>query len=78
MSLDMLQHWSPITLDETKAFQRNTNMFASEEDMASSDWMKDLLVNSSEAVLTQRVDEKYQAVDSMERRGITYLKLLLD
>ena len=42
------------------------------------DWMKDLLVNSSEAALTQRVDEKYQALDSLERGGITYLKLLLD
>ena len=38
-SLDMLQHWSQISLDETKAFQRDTNLFASEEDMASSDWM---------------------------------------
>ena len=41
----MIQHWSQITLYETKALQRNTNLFASEEDMASSDWMKDLLVN---------------------------------
>ena len=65
-SLDMIQHWSQINLDETKAFQRNTNLFAPEEDMASSDWMKDLLVNSSEAALTQRVDEKYQALDSLE------------
>ena len=46
--------------------------------MASSDWMKDLLVNSSEATLTQLVDEKYQALDSLERGGVTYLKLLLD
>ena len=74
----MFQHWSQITLDETKAFKRDTNLFASEEDMASSDWMKDLLVNSSKAALTQCVDEKYQALDSMERGGITYLKLLLD
>ena len=57
-SMDMIHHWSQINLDETKDFQRNTNMFASEEGMASSDWMKDLLVNSSEAALTQRVDEK--------------------
>ena len=57
-SWDMLQHWSQITLDETKAFQHDTNMFASEEEMASSEWMKDLLVNSNEAALTQHVDEK--------------------
>ena len=46
--------------------------------MACSDWMKNLLVNSSEAALTQRVDEKYQALDYLKRGGITYLKLLLD
>ena len=66
-SLDMLQHWSQITLDETNALQRDTNLFALEEDMASSDWMKYLLVNSSEASLTQRVDEKYQVLDYLER-----------
>ena len=36
-SWDMLQHWSQITLDETKAFQRDTNLFVLEEDMASSE-----------------------------------------
>ena len=77
-SMEMLEHWYQITLDETKAFQRDTNLFASEEDMASSDWMKDLLVNSREASLTQRVDEKYQALDSLEQGGITYLNLILD
>ena len=74
----MLQHLSQITLDDTKDFQRDKNMFASEEDMARLDWMKDFLINSSEAALTQHVDEKYQALDSLERGGITYLKLLLD
>ena len=67
-----------ITVDETDAFHRDINLFALEEDMASLDWMKDLPVNSSEADLTQSVDEKYQALDSLEREGITYLKLLLD
>ena len=28
--------------------------------------------------MTQRVDDRYQALDSLERGGITYLKLLLD
>ena len=68
-SRDILQHWSQITLDETKASQRNTNLFASEEAMSISDWMMDLLVNSSEADLTQRVDEKYQALASLEQGG---------
>ena len=32
---DMLAHWSQINLSETIAFKRDTNSFASEEDMTS-------------------------------------------
>ena len=55
------------------AFQRDTNLFADEEDMTSSDWVKDLLVNSSEAALLQRVDEKFQHLKPLKKEGITYL-----
>ena len=44
---DLLVHWSQINLGGVIAFQCNTNLFAAEEDMNSSDWVKDLLVNSS-------------------------------
>ena len=45
---DLLNHWSQISLSDVIAFQRDTNCFGSEENMASSDWVKDLMVNSSE------------------------------
>ena len=59
------------------AFQRDTNFFADKEDMTSSDWVKDLLVNSSEAALLHRVDEKFQQLKPLNQGGITYLKFLL-
>ena len=46
--------------------------------MTSSDWVKDLLVNSSEAALLQRMDEKFQQLEPIEQGGIMYLKFLLD
>ena len=58
---DLLVHWYQISLGEVIDFQHNTNLFAAEEDMTSIDWVKDLLVNSSEATLLQRVDERFQA-----------------
>ena len=43
----LLVYWSQINLGGVISFQCNTNLFAAEEDMNSSDWVKDLLVNSS-------------------------------
>ena len=60
------------------AFQRNTNLFAAEEDMTSSDWVKDLLVNSSEAALSQRLDKEFQQFEPIKQWGITYLKFLYE
>ena len=46
--------------------------------MTISDWVKDLMVNSSEAELKQRVDEKSEKLELLEQGGITYLKFMLD
>ena len=46
--------------------------------MTSSDWVKDLLTNSSKAELKQQVDMKSDKLDLLEQGGITYLKFFLD
>ena len=46
--------------------------------MTSSDWVKDLVMDSSEAKLKQRVDEKFDKIKSLEQGGITYLKFMLN
>ena len=45
--------------------------------MTSSDWVEDLLINSSEAALLQRVKDKFQQLEPLEQGVITYLNLLL-
>ena len=71
-------HWSQINLGEVIVFQRDTNLFAAEEDTTSSDWVKDILANLSEAALSQRVVEKFQQLEPLEQGVITYLQFLLD
>ena len=46
--------------------------------MTSSDWVKALMVNSSEDELNQQVNEKFENLELLEQGGITYLKLMLD
>ena len=41
-------------------------------------WLKDLLINSSEPNLLERVTEKFEKLDSLAQGGITYLKYMLD
>ena len=68
---DLLVRWSQINLGEVIAFQCDTHLFATEEDMASSDWVKDILVNLSEAALSQCVDNNFQWLEPLEQGGIT-------
>ena len=46
--------------------------------MTSRDWVKDLMVNSSEAELKQRFEEKFKKLESLEQGGINYLNFMLD
>ena len=46
--------------------------------MTSNDWVEDLMLNSSESELKQRVDEKFKKLESFEQGEITYLKFVLD
>ena len=73
----MLVHWSQINLAVTITFQCNTNSFALEEDMTSSDWVNNILTNSIKSELKQQVDEKFDKIDPLEQGGITHLIFFL-
>ena len=46
---EILVHWSQVDITEAIKYERDTNKYISEEDMTSSDWFKDLIINTSEA-----------------------------
>lgn len=75
--ISLLQHWSKLTLDQVLKWQEDTNLY-SEDDMDSSDWLKQLLVNSSDDDLNKRVDEKYDELEETQKGGVVRLKLQLD
>ena len=75
---DIIVHWSQVDLNEAITYQWDTNQYASEENTTIRYWVKDLMVNSSEAELKQRVDKKCEKIKSLEQGGITYLKFMLD
>ena len=75
---NLLDHWSQVSLVEVLTLQRDSNEYASGEDMVSSDWIKDLLTNSSADELNQRVDEKFEKLEPLEKDGISQLKVQLD
>ena len=75
---DILVHWSQVDLTEAITNHRDTNQYASEEDMTSIDWVKDLMANSSEDELNQQVNEKFENLESLEQGGTTYLKFMLE
>ena len=52
---DVLTHWFQVDVADIIAFRQDTNRYASDVDMTSSDWLKDLLINSSEPELLERV-----------------------
>ena len=75
---DVLTHWYQVDVADIIAFQQDMNRYASYADMTSIDWLKDLLMNSSEPELLKRVTEKFEKINSLAQGGITYLKCMLD
>ena len=77
--LDLMKHWSSFTMEHICLFQKDTNNTAgNDEDLTSATWLKELMVNSSETSLTQKVDENFEKLGVMEQGGITYMKISLD
>ena len=74
----VLTNWSQVDDADIIAFHQDTNRYALHTDMTSSDWLKDLLMNSSEPELLESVTEKFEKLDSLAQGGIMYLKYMLD
>ena len=75
---DVLTHWYQVDVADIIAFQQDTNRYALDADTTNSDWLKNLLMNSSEPELLERVTEKFEKLDSLAQGGITHLRYMLD
>ena len=65
-------------LSQCKTWQRDSLNYASLEDLTSMEWAKTLMMNSCDALLVERIDEKFEDLRQDEQGGVTYIKLALD
>ncbi len=60
-SIDLLKHWSQVSLEHVCAWQRDTFDWCNDnEDLTSIEWVKELLTNSCDINLVKRIDEKFE------------------
>jgi hypothetical protein len=74
----LLKNWGQLTLQQCRAWQRDSNDYASAEDLTSMEWARALMMNSCDALLVERIDEKFEELDLYEQGGVTYIKIALD
>ncbi len=74
-----MKHWSTFLFKHIHLFQKDTDeTTGDDEDLKSATWVKELMVNSSDTALIQRIDEKFEKLDLIEQGGIVYMKIALD
>jgi hypothetical protein len=78
MGVHLLKNWGKITLQQCCAWQQDSFDYASLEDLTSMEWAKSLMMNSCDALLVERIDEKFKDLSLYEQGGVTYIKLVLN
>ena len=76
--MNLLRHWERLSLSQCKNWQRDSLNYASLDDLTSMEWAKTLMMNSCDALLVERIDEKFDELRPDEQGGVMYIKLALD
>jgi hypothetical protein len=77
--IKLLDHHDKIEMDTVVLWQQDVLQWANDaEDVTSTEWLLQLLRNSSEQALIARLDKKHDKLPVLQQGGITYLKLALD
>jgi hypothetical protein len=74
----LLKNWGKLTLQQCCAWQQDSFDYASLEDLTSMEWAKSLMMNSCDALLLKRIDEKFEDLSLYKQGSVTYIKLMLD
>jgi hypothetical protein len=74
----LLKNWGKLTLQQCCAWQQDSFDYASLEDLTSMEWAKSLMMNSCDALLIERIDEKFKDLSLYKQGGVIYIKLALD
>ncbi len=74
----LLKNWGKLTLQQCCAWQQDSFDYASLEDLTSMEWAKFLMIKSCDALLVERIDEKFEDLSLYKEGGVTYIKLALN
>ncbi len=74
----LLKDFAKISLHIVLEHQADTNMFCSNQDQQSSNWLYALVFNSMTVELRDCVIPTYNEIPSSQQGGITLTKLVLD
>ncbi len=58
--MHLLKNWGKLTLQQCRAWQQDSYDYASLKDLTSMEWAKTLMMNSCDALLVKRIDEKFE------------------
>jgi hypothetical protein len=75
----LLKNWGKLTLQQCRAWQRDSYDYASLKDLTSMvEWARTLMMNSCDALLVEQIDKKFEDLSLSNQGGITYIELALD
>lgn len=75
---NLLTNWTKVSIEDVKEYQADINKFST-LDSTSSNWLKDLLLNSMDIDLRAKIQETYGPLEDQGTfGGIVYLKIGLD
>jgi hypothetical protein len=78
MGMNLLRHWGRLSLSQCKIWQRDSLAYASLDDLMSMEWAKTLMMNSCDALLVKRIDEKFDELRQTNKVASCTIELALD
>ena len=76
-TINLFEDWTHLTIREVKEWQADINRQGGDENHRSSAWLLAYLRNSCTQELRDGIKDAFEALDSFERGGATYLYLIM-
>jgi hypothetical protein len=76
-TINLFEDWTHLTIKEVKEWQADINRQGGDENRRSSAWLLAYLRNSCTQELRDGIKDAFEALESFERGGATYLYLIM-
>ena len=69
--VNLLKNWGKLTLNQCQNWHRDSFNYACTEDLTSKEWAQSLMMTSSDVLLVDRINEKFDELDLYEQEWLT-------